>query len=271
MHFSGVVLALESPLHIGAGRGGMVLRGRGFVPGHVLSYALAAAMGKAAGGTPDAFAGALRQVQAETRCGPLLILDPGRGPLLPRVDRALIESRYLVGRNQVTLDPLACSAVDSALFEVESISPRVLSGTHRGESVRIAGGIWHRDAQLGKRLLKAWLSDCLLGGELKTGLGRVRLDAWHPGERRYAGRWAVDADGLSPGADETLPGPCLDGGVDSPLEPWIGRLHDPVKGFGQRFSGAALIRMDARCPAPGHYLPATGEVGLGCWSLRHGD
>jgi len=183
----------------------------------------------------------------------------------------LIESRYLVGRNQVTLDPLACSAVDSALFEVESISPRVLTGDHRGEPVRLVGGIWHRDHRLGDRLLKQWLPDCLLGGELKSGLGRVRLDAWRPGDSRYAGRWTVAAGGLSVDAGEILPGPCLDGGVDSPLEPWIGRLHDPVKGFGQRFSGAALVRMDARCAAPGCFLPATGEVGLGCWRADHGD
>ncbi len=275
MLFTGFILELETPLHIGAGRGGMLARGHGFVPGHVVSYALAAAIGKANGGQYPHFAAALQTVLSETRCGPLFIFDPQeKRTLLPRRDRERIERHYLTARNHVTLDPEAGNAVESALFEVESIAARVLHGLQRGTPVQLVGGLWHNNQQLAQKLLKDWFSPgLLLGGELKTGLGRVRLatKGWMPNASHYAqnSAWPVNGNGLQLNADATLPGPSLDGSSDAPLQPWLGRLFDEKQGFGRRFPGAALVRLDARCIVPGHYLPAATEVGLGCW--QRGD
>ena len=151
MRFTGFILQLETPLHIGAGRGGMLLRSHGFVPGHLVSYALAAAIGKASGD----FKEALEIVLRETRCGPLFIHDTEEKRVLsPRRDRERIETRYLTARNQVTLDPQTCSAVETALFEVESIAARTLHGSYRGQWVRLAGGLWHTTPQLANKPLQ---------------------------------------------------------------------------------------------------------------------
>lgn len=272
MQFTGFILELETPLHIGAGRGGMLLRGHGFVPGHVVSYALAAALGKAGGGRSADFTRALDLVLRETRCGPLFIRDAEENRVLsPRRDRERIETRYLTARNHVTLDPQACSAVETALFEVESIAARTLHGPQRGQPVQLVGGLWHTAPRLAGKPLQDWFrSGLLLGGELKTGLGRVRLakPGWMPDAPHYAQQaaWPVNQQGLRRSAGDLLPGPSLDGGTDAPLQPWLGRLFDRKLGFGRRFPGAALARLDARCLTPGCYFPAAGEIGLGCWT-----
>lgn len=274
MQFTGFTLELETALHIGAGRGGMLLRSHGFVPGHVVSYALAATIGKAGGGRSADFSRALETVFRDTRCGPLFILDAGnQQALAPRQDRERIETRYLSASNHVTLDPQTCSAVETALFEVESIAARTLHGPERerGQPVQLAGGLWHTTPQLAGQPLQHWFrAGLLLGGELKVGLGRVKLakPGWMPDARHYAQQpdWPVNERGLRRIEGELLPGPSLDGTTDAPWQPWLGRRFDEKRGFGRRFSGAALVRMDARCLTPGDYLPATGEVGLGCWT-----
>ena len=272
MRFTGFTLELETALHIGAGRGGMLLRSHGFVSGHVVSYALAAAIGKASGGRSADFTRALETVFRDTRCGPLFILDAEeKQALAPRRDRERIETRYLTANNHVTLDPETCSAVETALFEVESISARTLHGSQRGQPVHLAGGLWHTTPRLAGKPIQDWFrSGLLLGGELKTGLGRVKLakPGWMPNALQYAQHpaWPVNERGLHRSADDLLPGPSLDGGTDAPLQPWLGRLFDAKLGFGRRFPGAALVRLDARCDTPGFYLPAAGEVGLGCWT-----
>lgn len=94
----------------------------------------------------------------------------------PWQDRERIETHYLTARNHVTLDPQTCSAVETALFEVESIAARTLHGSERGQPARLAGGLWHSTPQLAGRALKDWFHrGLLLGGELKIGLGRVKL------------------------------------------------------------------------------------------------
>lgn len=274
--FTGFILELETPLHIGAGRSGMLARSHGFVPGHVVSYALAAAIGKASGGHSAAFADALTTVLQNLRCGPLLLLDrEAQRPLLPRQDREAIEHRYLTARNQVTLDPESCSAVEGALFEVESISARVLHGSHRGKPAQLAGGLWHRGPQLAGKPLQDWFrSGLLLGGELKTGQGRVRLATrgWQPNAPHYAQHpaWPVQEHGVHLTQGACLPGPSLEGTLDAPLQPWLGRLFDPQQGFGRRFSPPALVRMDGTVQESGIFLPGHQEVGLGCWTRSNG-
>ncbi len=272
MQFTGFILQLETPLHIGAGRGGMLLRSHGFVPGHVVSYALAAAIGKAKGGRSADFTQALAAVFRETRCGPLFIHDLEQNRVLsPRQDRERIETHYLTARNHVTLDPQTCSAVETALFEVESIAARTLHGSERGQPVRLAGGLWHSTPQLAGQPLKDWFHrGLLLGGELKTGLGRVKLakPGWMPDARHYAQQpdWPVNERGLQRIMGDLLPGPSLDGTTDAPLQPWLGRLFDPQRGFGRRFSPSALVRMDGKVEKADVFLPSNQEVGLGCWT-----
>ena len=275
MPFHGLTLELETPLHIGAGRSGMLARGHGFVPGHVVSYALAATLGKARGGRPADFAHALTTVLQEVRCGPFLLLDrddrDSQRPLLPRQDRDAIENRYLTARTQVTLDPASGSAVESALFEVESLAPRVLHGSRRGQPTQLVGGLWHRAPHLAGKPLQDWFrSGLLLGGELKTGQGRVRLakQGWRLNAPHYAQNpeWPAQERGLSLIQGARLPGPSLDGTTDAPLQPWLGRLFDPQQGFGRRFSPPALVRLDGVVQETGVFLPSADEVGLGCWT-----
>ena len=272
MPFTGFILELETPLHIGAGRGGMLLRGHGFIPGHVVSYALAAAIGKAGGGQSADFSQALDSVLQHTRCGPLFIRNPKeQQPFTPRRDRITIENRYLTARTQVALDVTTGSAIDRALFEVESIAARTVHGPCRGQPVQLVGGLWHTTPQLAGKSLHDWFSrGLLLGGELKTGLGRGALakPGWMPNVPHYAQcpDWPVNDHGLRRTQGDLLPGPSLDGTINAPWQPWLGRRFDEKLGYGRRFPGAALVRMDATCLTPGDYLPATGEVGLGCWT-----
>jgi hypothetical protein len=277
MPFTGLILELETPLHIGAGRSGMLARGHGFVPGHVISYALTAALGKARGGHPAAFAQALTTVLQEVRCGPFLLLDPDtQRAWLPRQDREAIEHRYLTARTQVTLDSTTCSAVEGALFEVESLAARVLHGSHRGQPTQLIGGLWHRGSQLAGQPLQDWFrSGLLLGGELKTGQGRVKLlepRGWMLNAPHYAKNpdWPVQEQGLYMAGGQRLPGPSLDGTQDAPLQPWLGRRFDPKQGFGRRFSPPALVRLDGVVEHAGGFLPSDQESGLGCWTRTHG-
>ena len=161
--------------------------------------------------------------------------------------------------------------MESALFEVESIAARTLHGSHRGQPVQLVGGLWHDSPQLaGQPLQNKFREGLLLGGELKTGLGRVRLakHGWIPNAPHYAQNppWPVNERGLRLVAGTLLPGPSLDGGTDAPLQPWLGRLFDPEQGFGRRFSPPALIRLDGTVRESGVFLPCDRAVGLGCWT-----
>ncbi len=238
MKFAGLTLELDSPLHVRAGRAGMAARCRGFLPGHVLTYALATTLSKALGGRPIDFAQALEQVRRNTRCGPLFILG-GKVGLCPRLDQRAIETRYLTGGNHATRCLDTRSAVENALFEVEAIAARVADGPgDPPRPVRLDGGMWFDEPHLQGKPLPDWLRRCRLGGELKAGCGQVRLHAWAPTARAYAGRGRADGDGLHLTIGETLPGPALDGVGNAPLEPWTGRAHDPGRGFDRRFSAA---------------------------------
>ncbi len=273
MLFTGLILELETPIHIGAGRSGVLARTHGFVPGHVVSYALAAALGKSEGGRGEDFVRALDLVRQTLRCGPLLLWDKEiKRVLLPQRDRERIENLYLSARNQVALNPCTSSAIEGALFEVESIAARVLRGPQRGQPVQLIGGLWHNAPQLAGKPLQDWFrSGVLLGGELKTGLGRVKLakQGWMLKAPHYARNpdWPVNEHGLRCTDPAFLPGPSLDGTKDAPLQPWLGRLFDPQQGFGRRFSPPALVRMDGTVEhKTGVFLPSNQEVGLGCWT-----
>lgn len=269
MRFVKFTLELQSPLHIGAGRAGMLARSHGFVPGHIVTFALAAAIGRVHGGRYEHFADAFKEVQTQLRCGPLFICDAEQQqPFWPHRHRLDIEARYLDAINHVALELQSASAVEGALFEVEQIAPRCLHGPHQGQPTRLIGGLWFQEAKLDDRPWKDWLNQSLLGGELKTGLGRVRVldDQWNLDAGDYAGLGTVDGLGLQVLAGDLLPGPSLNGTKDAPLQPWLGRLFDPQQGFGRRFSPPALVRLDGVVQATGVFLPSDHEVGLGCWT-----
>ena len=266
MEFSKVILELVSPLHVGAGRAGMLARCYGFVPGHVLFYALVAAIGQARGGRYEHFATTLSELQTKLRCGPLFIYDAEQQrPFNPRRDRPVIEAHYLDAVNHVTLELESTSAVEGALFEVEHIAPLCLHGPKRGEPTRLIGGLWFQEAKVDNRSWSDWLNLCRLGGELKVGLGRVRITEWDLGARNYAGLGVMNGLGLHLQAGEILPGPSISGVGNAPSQPWLGRLFDPKQGFGRRFSQPVLVQIDGIVEEEGFFLPADTEAGLGCW------
>ncbi len=268
--FAQITFKLSSALHIGSGRSGMLAKCHGFVPGHILTYALAAAIGKANGGQYEDFTQALDEVKNRISCGPLFIENPQQAGsvLFPRRDRTSIERQFLTASNHVTLMPDSRASVEGALFEVERISAQIVRGTYRRQVTRLIGGLWHTDSHLAGKPLSDWLSVCLLGGETKSGCGLVILDEWSENASTYAGleKSTVDGQGLSLTAGERLPGPALSGVGQAPQQPWLGRLYDKQQGFGRRLSEAALIYMDGICEQDAIFLPHASELGLGCWA-----
>lgn len=267
--FAQITFKLSSTLHIGSGRSGMLAKCHGFVPGHILTYALAAAIGKANGGKYEDFTKALDEVKNRVSCGPLFIENPQQvgTVLFPRRDRSFIERQFLTASNHVTLMPDSRASIEGALFEVENISAQIVRGIYRRQVTRLIGGVWHTDSHLAGKPLIDWLSVCLLGGESKSGCGRVLLDEWLENASTYAGLETVDGRGLRLTVGKHLPGPALSGVGQSPQQPWLGRLYDEKQGFGRRLSAAAWVCMDGVCENEAVFLPHAEEVGLGCWTV----
>ncbi len=251
--FAAFSLEVLSPLHLGSRRAGVVAQTHRHAPGHLFVHALAAAAGAARGGSPEHFADALGEVVRRFRFGPAFFLE-GEW----RLDDDEVERRLLSSSHHVTLDGASRSAVESALFEVEKLS--VVRG-----AIRLCGGAWYDDETLDGRPLREWLSLIRLGGELKTGCGRVRCDDWQADAQHYPGVGPADAEGVRLAAGETLPGAAIDGVTGAPLQPWLGRRHDPVSGFGRRLSQALLIRMHGRTEREARFLPSATPEEAGCW------
>jgi hypothetical protein len=247
-------LELLSPLHLGSRRAGVVAQTHRHAPGHLFVHALAAAVGAARGGSPKDFSDALGEVMQCFRFGPAFFIDGER-----RLDDAEVGRLLLGSSHHVTLDGATRSAVESALFEVEQLSVPVSSG------IRLCGGVWFAEDRLDARPLRDWLSIIRLGGELKTGCGHVRCDRWQRDAVRYPGIAAADRAGVRLAAGELLPGAAVDGVDGVPLQPWLGRRHDPKLGFGRRLSQAVLVKVDGRSQRDARFLPCNSGPGTGCW------
>ncbi|HMW43666.1 MAG TPA: hypothetical protein PKC88_14925, partial [Plasticicumulans sp.] len=175
LRYVALTLELRTALHVGAGRAGMIARARPFVPGHVLAYALTNVLGAARGGQKADFAGALEDVLAGLRCGPLFVVDPqtGRG-LLPAREREAVEALCFTARNQVALHGDSRSAVDGALYEIEAIDARCHAPSGRPQPTRLRGGLWTQVEQIDGRPLRDWLGQVRL--TLDDRGGAVELD-----------------------------------------------------------------------------------------------
>ncbi len=264
MRFAQIRLHLLEPLHIGAGRAGMVSRTLGFVPGHVLAYALAAVLGRRLGGRADDFDRAVSAIRETLRCGPLLLWT-GEDCLLPRRDHARIEAGYLTGANHTALDGSVRRHVDGGLFEVEAIAARPFQGVARGPT-ELRGGLWFGTEEVSGVLLEELFGACILGGERNAGMGRVTLVEWDAGARTYAGVGQVEDGGkLSMRQGDILPGPALDGVSGASWQPWLGRLHDRTRGAGRRISKPVLVRVDGAVSSDGCFELEAAEEGFGCW------
>lgn len=255
--FATYSLELLSPLHLGSRRAGVVAHTHRYAPGHLFVHALAAAVGMRRGSASAVFAAALDEITQRFRFGPAFFM---RGEA--RLDEAAVESELIGSSHHVTLDGSLRSAVDSAMFEVESIQARGAA------NLRLCGGVWCEDGEaIDGRPLRDVLSEIRLGGEQKTGFGRVRCVAWQSGAAGYPGIGPAEPGGLQAAAGSLLRGPALDGVTSAPLQPWLGRRYDARLGFGRRLSQAALVRLNGRVAADSVFLPATSEPGMGCWQL----
>ena len=254
--FAAFSLELLSPLHLGSRRAGIVAQTHRFAPGHLFAYALAASLGGQRGGSPAVFADALDETLRRFRFGPAFFIEGER-----RLSDDEVASRLLSSSHHVSLSLDTRAAVDRALFEVERLQ------TKPGSPIRLAGGVWFDTAKLDGKVLPDWLSEIFLGGELKTGHGRVRCTDWQVGARHYPGIGPADAQGLSLESGDVLPGPALTGVAKAPLMPWLGRRHDKARGFGRCLSQAAMVRLHGNVVNTGYFLPAKHEPGLGCWQV----
>lgn len=269
MNYAQICLALDSNIHIGSGRAGMLAKSHTFIPAHIVSNALVATIGKALGGQYSNFTDALQQVQQNTRCGPLFLVNPiTEGKILfPTRDKQQIEQQFLVASNHVTLNTENCSSVDGALFEVEAIAKNVVRGQYQGQTTQLMGGLWFKQQKLCGRNLEDWLNNCLFGGELKSGLGRIHLKSFKTDVESYAGLGRVDAMGLHLNANDILPGVTLDGVHNVSFYPWVGRLFDRDKGFGRAISQAAFVAYDAPIKQSACFLPCSDTHAWGCWQV----
>ncbi len=265
MRFAAYRLALRSPLHIGAGRAGMLDRTLRYVPGGVIAQSLAATLGLADGGQPAHFQAALQWVQGHLRCGPAWVSVDER-ILLPGRDEPRIEREVIGAQNHVTLDPGNASAVDGGLFETEMILPQAVDGASKAAVTHLAGGLWCTATEYAGQDWAAWLDRCLLGGELKIGLGRIRLVEFTFDAAAYPGiEGSADAAGLACQAGTLLPGPALDGVDQVALSPWTRRVFDVEKGFGRRFTAPRLVYLHGTVSQAARFLPTADFDTLGCW------
>ncbi len=269
MHYTQITLTLASDWHIGSGRAGMLAKTHRFVPGHVVSYALAAAIGKDSGGRYADFVKALQQVRESLRCGPLLLANPEQPEhgLLPFIHAESIEAQFLVASQHVTLHPETRSGVEGALFEMEAIAPKIVRGISQGQPARLVGGFWADSESLAGRSLQDWLKESRFGGELKAGLGRVAEVSLQSDRVSYAGWGRVDASGLHLAAGEWLPGVALNGVSQNIQFPWLGRLYDETQGFGRKLAEPVFVARDGQAATNTCFIPSNDEVGLGCWTL----
>ncbi|WP_300335402.1 hypothetical protein [Accumulibacter sp.] len=254
--FASFSLELLSPLHLGSRRAGVVAQTHRHAPGHLFVHALAATVGAARGGSPRHFVDALDELMHRYRFGPAFFIEGDR-----RLDDAEVERLLLASSHHVTLDGASRSAVESALFEVEQLVVPI------GRQIRLCGGVWFDEDLVDACSLQHWLSAMRLGGELKIGFGRVRCDGWQAGAVRYPGVATADGDGVLLSAGELLPGAAVDGVVGVPLQPWMGRRHDPKLGFGRRLSQAVLVRMNGRSEHDARFLPGSTGAATGCWQV----
>ena len=254
--FAAFSLELLSPLHLGSRRAGVVAQTHRHAPGHIFVHALASVVGAARGGSPGQFADALDEIMRRFRFGPGFFLEGER-----RLDDAEVERRLLSSSHHVTLDNTNRSAVDSALFEVEELA------VPASASIRLRAGVWFDEDRLDGRPLREWLSMLRLGGELKTGCGRIICDGWQTNADRYPGIAAADGNGLHLMEGELLPGAALDGVHGTPLQPWLGRRHDLTLGFGRRMSQAVLVRLHGRSVQEARFLPCGSGEAAGCWQV----
>lgn len=264
--FAQVTLKVLSPLHIGSGRAGILAKSHAFVPAHVMSYALACAVGKTQGATDKKFNEALEIIKSTVWCGHFFLQNPDdkQKVLLPKRDKELIEPRFFIATNHVTLRPEDRSSVDGALFEVEKISPFVLN-TPKKQATYLVGGVWIEDEQLFGKSLQQWFDLLLLGGELKTGCGRVTVENWENQAVSYANLGQVTQTGLCVKKGEHLAGVALDGVHGVARLPWVGRLYDEKQGFGRKLSTAAFVYTDGNVTEDACFLPSQAEMGFGCW------
>ena len=271
--FAAFTLNLVTPLHLGSGRAGMVAKSHAFVPAHLFSYALAAQYGRRHGGQSADFEAGLAAVNAAVRFGPALMLNDQRQIAADWLDHP---QRYLSGQHHVALELDTRSAADSALFETEYLSTHYLAGSDKGKPLRLGGGMWFAEETFAGRPWQDWLNELRLGGELKSGLGHVRLADWQPDRTDFHGWGRTDGQGLQLDSGQRLWGAALDSIPDSvlsdaPLRPWLGRSYDFSRGhggFGRHLDRVALVRLHPRYihSDPGRFMPArrTGWQ-WGCW------
>ncbi len=268
MQFANYRLNILSPLHIGSRRSGMVAKTYYYVPGHIITFALIAAIGQYQKAKDyNSYLSIQKEVLNNTRFGAAFFQNVNGNNLTDEQ----IEKELVYGNHHVTLAQDTRAAIDGAMFEVEAIYPK--------KDICITGGVWFNSETIFERNIKDWLNEIKIGGELKTGYGRISLLDFNTKSNVYIGinnnNNKVDEQGLLLAKNEILKGATLDnienqnsGVKNVPLEPFLGRRYDEKLGFGRALSAAVLVRMNGVVAADNlHFLPCNDEVGLGCWKL----
>lgn len=176
-----VVLRLESPLHIGAGRVSYLQRARPYVPGRALRGALVSRVarlcnerGEAEGDPYRRASKTFAQFMAFTYFYPALKDAETFKPAFPWEDEPGFRRRFLSSYVAAALEYPQQTAAEGLLYETEFLAPRTLDS---GEQVYLMGYIFLDEERLREEKYpwKAALHRLQLGGERGYGWGEARL------------------------------------------------------------------------------------------------
>lgn len=256
-----VVLRLQSPMHIGAGKVGNLQRTRSYITGRNLWGALTERLTRDGNGKNYGDVGkAVHEGLVFTYFYPTTNTK-GSVTLWPWDDPARFRYLYLSSETSTALDPATGSAEEASLHEIECILPY----TREGAPVYLIGYIFQHES-----FNLDWqdaLTRLQIGGERGYGWGRVedsvvkmidadQIDLFHLGHVAYLGgpwvrvllhagaRIPVHALAAPFGDRPPVPQSVTDGSV----EPLVGRETTPKGRFGVQISDARI------CYVPGAWV-----------------
>lgn len=263
-----IILHLQTPLHVGAGRVGNVQLTRPYLIGKTLWGALTARITRdtrpgAAGRDYREVGGQIKKQLAFSYFYPATGQDIDVWPWGEGMDE--FDWRYMDTYASTARNPKHDTALQGSLHETEFIAPT----TRDGDPVKLGGYVFERDdCSLPWR---GALSRLQLGGERTCGWGRVRAEEPLPDKPFFAG-WDVALDGDRPAlqavdgrtrllahtvaTDSNAPAD-----VRGAVEPLVGRETKQAGQHGEKIASAQI------CWKPGTSVSQGTQVRIGNYGV----